>query len=317
MKNPIMILLFVLLPFFILAQSPNKKAGKSPPVSETVTRLPLTVDAWEFQAGKVSFLQHKGVDAVKMDEKSGSMLYRNLNFTNGSIEFDVEVDRPQPFPSLYFRLQNPEETELVYLRTGVAGKKNASDAVQYASIIKGVNLWDVQYEYQSAAEIKVNEWNHVKITVSGKQLKVYVNHQSHPNLEIPCLEGNTSEGKIGIGTGFEGKVIFANITVSQDVEGLSAEPGADITAHDTRYIRNWQISTPDTLEYGREPGVFMLPKTDTVWEKIEAERRGFVNLSRKLGSTNFRRFIWLRATVKSEFNQPVMMADLFLYLYFP
>src|SRR5688572_28866155 len=139
MKNLIMLLLCVHTSFFIQAQNAKPRASKSSTVTDNITRLPLTPEAWEFQQDKITFLKHKGVDAVKLDEKSGSMLYRNMNFTNGTIEFDVEVDRPQPFPSVYFRFQNPEETELVYLRCGAAGQKNASDAVQYASIIKGVN----------------------------------------------------------------------------------------------------------------------------------------------------------------------------------
>jgi len=50
-----------------------------------------------------------------------------------------------------------------------------------------------------------------------------------PNLEIPCMEGNTSEGRIGIETGFPGESIFANLVVKPNQGGgLSAEAGADL-----------------------------------------------------------------------------------------
>ncbi len=283
----------------------NKKRNQAEhPRMPSEIRIPFTADQWEFQEGKVEFLEYKGQKAVRLDEKSGTMVYKNLNFINGTIEFDVEVNQAQPFPSIFFRWQNQNESEHVYLRTGAAANKNAFDAVQYASIISGVNLWDLQHEFQSAANIKVGEWNHVKVVVSGKQLRVYINNPSEPNLEIPCMEGNTSEGKIAIGTGFPGQAVFANLIVKpNETGGLSAEAGADITKHDTRYIRNWQVSKPDSLAFGKEVNGFMLPKGDTGWENISAERRGLVNLSRKFGNSKYRRVIWLRANIKSEFNQ--------------
>lgn len=285
-----------------LAQKSKSKQAVSNPPSEI--KIPLTPDRWEFQQGKVEFLDYKGQKAVRLNETSGNMIYKDMNFINGIIEFDVEVNQAQPFPSVYFRWQNENETELVYLRTGAANRKNDFDALQYASVIKGVNLWDLQHEFQSAANIKIGEWNHVKLVVSGKQLRVYVNNPAEPDLEIPCMEGNTTEGKLAIGTGFPGQAVFANLVVKPDAtEGLSAEAGADITKHDTRYIRSWYVSQPDSLPFGRDVNGFMLPKSDSGWESIQTERRGLVNLSRKFGRSNNRRMVWLAAKIKSEFNQ--------------
>ena len=264
-------------------------------------KVPFTADRWELPKGNVTFLEYKGRLVAKMDEHSGDMFLKDLNFTNGIIEFDVEVDRPFPFPSIYFRWQNKDETELVYLRTGAAIRKNAFDAVQYASIVKGVNLWDVQHEYQSSADIKIGDWNHVKLVVSGKQLKVFINNMETPNLEIPCLEGNTADGKIGIGTGFPGQCIFANLVITpNETEGLSGQPGADITRHDTRYIRNWRVSQPDSLPFGEELSSTNLPKNDSSWTTIIAERRGLVNLSRKFGTHSGRQYVWLKAKIVSQ-----------------
>ncbi len=305
MKNFICILAVVLVPVFLNAQKkkPVKSAQTQGAAKETV-KIPLTPDTWEFQEGKVSFLEYKGVSAVKLNENSGNMIYKNLNFINGTIEFDVEVNQAQPFPGIFFRWQNIDEAELVYLRTGAATRRNAFDAVQYSSIIKGVNLWDLQHEYQSSALLKIGEWNHIKLVVSGKQLKVFVNNPSEPDLYVPCMEGGIPEGKIALGTGFPGEAVFANLVVSPGAtEGLDSDAGADITQHDTRYIRNWQVSKPDSLPYGREPGAFMLPKPEMTWGNIQAERRGLVNLTRKFGGSNYRRFVWLRVKIKSEFNQ--------------
>jgi hypothetical protein len=305
MKNFICIFSMLLLSLPTFAQKPKAKST-TPSVSPTLSeiKIPLTADHWEFQEGKVEFLEYKGVKAIKLNEKSGDMVYKDLNFSNGTIEFDVEVNQPMPFPTIYFRWQSKEEAEHVYLRTGAATTKNAFFAVQYASIIKGVNIWDLQHEFQSAADIKIGAWNHVKLVVSGKQMRVFINSPTEPNLEVPCLEGNTVDGKIGIGTGFPGQAVFANIIVKpNETEGLSAQAGADITKHDTRYIRDWQVTKPTALPSGQELNASMLPKTETTWENIKAEQRGLVNLSRRYGNDKNRQFIWLRAKIKSDVNQ--------------
>jgi hypothetical protein len=42
---------------------------------------------------------------------------------------------------------------------------------------------------------------------------------------------------------------FANLIIKpNETEGLSEQAGADITKHDTRYIRNWQVSKPDSIK---------------------------------------------------------------------
>ena len=305
MKNLICVFCLLLFGVQTFSQTKNVKqpnhAASSTPAE---IKIPLVAASWEFELGKAEFLEYKGQQAIRLNENSGFMLYKDLNFINGTIEFDVEVNQAMPFPTLFFRWQTKGETEHVYLRTGAALRKNAFDAVQYASIIKGVNMWDMQHEFQSAADIKIGDWNHVKLVVSGKQLRVYINNPAEPNLEIPCMEGNTTEGKIGIGTGFPGQSVFANLIVRPNqTEGLSEQAGADLTKHDTRYIRDWQVTKPDSLPFGREPNAFMLPKPATNWEEIHAERRGMINLSRKFGNSQYRKMVWLRAKIKSEFNQ--------------
>ncbi|MBY0433118.1 MAG: DUF1080 domain-containing protein, partial [Cyclobacteriaceae bacterium] len=259
------------------ALSQKTKTSKNENVVSHAISIPFTAEKWEFEPGKVQFTEYKGLRVARLNGESGDMIYKDLNFKNGTIEFDVEVNQPSPFPTIYFRWQNKNESEHVYLRTGVASKRNAFDAVQYAAITNGVNLWDLQHEFQSAAQIKINDWNHIKLVVSGKQMRVYINRPTEPTLEIPYLEGNTQEGKIGIGTGFPGEAVFANLTVIPNAtEGLPEVAAPDITKHDTRYIRNWQISKPDSLPVGRELYMSMLPKENTAWESITAERRGLV-----------------------------------------
>ena len=256
--------------------------------------MPLEPTYWDYEEGSVEFIAHKGQKAIKMDETSIDIFLEDYTFKDGTIEFDVEVRQPGPFPTLYFRALN-KNAEHVYLRTGSAGKANAYTTIQYASIIEDVNLWDLQHEYQTGATVLMNEWNHVKLVVSGKQLRVYVNSEE-PNLEVPAMEGN-----IGLGTGFPGQVIFANLVIKPNkTECLSPLPGPDITRHDSRYLRNWEVTTPIELAAGREVTLNDLPKEDLLWESIEAERRGLINLSREYGLSESRRLVWLKTSLYAD-----------------
>lgn len=268
-------------------------------LSQSEYVVPLEPTYWDHEEGSVDFIEYKGQKAIKMDQNSRDILLKDYSFKDGTIEFDVEVSQPGPFPTLYFRALN-KNAEHVYLRTGSAGKANAYTTLQYASIIEDVNLWDLQHEYQTRATILMNEWNHVKLVVSGKQLRVYVNSEE-PNLEVPAMEGNLDEGNIGLGTGFPGQVIFANLVIKpNETESLSPLPGPDITRHDTRYLRTWEVTTPIELKAGREVTLNDLPKEDLLWESIEAERRGLINLSRKYGLSESRRLVWLKTSLYAD-----------------
>jgi len=121
------------------------------------------------------------------------------------------------------------------------------ELTQYAPTVRGVNLWDMFFHFQAYADFRNNQWNHLKLVVCGKQMKVYVNDMTHPVIHIPRLEGNTSSGTLA----FDGKVVISNLVVKHNVvEGLQPESGIDPTDNDTRYLRKWKISEPIIADEG-------------------------------------------------------------------
>jgi hypothetical protein len=141
----------------------------------------------------------------------------------------------------------------------------------------------------------MKQWNHIKLVVAGAQMLVYVNDMQSPALEVPRLEGDSKEG----GLAFDGRGYLANLVVRPGVtEGLPWGAGFDPTHSDPRYGRSWLVSQPESLPKGREPVMDELPKSDTGWEKITAERRGLVNLTRSFGKSESRRIVWLKARLK-------------------
>jgi hypothetical protein len=260
--------------------------------------ISMTADSWDAQPDKVEFVTYKNVPAIRIKENGGLSTLKNHDFTNGTIEFDAEpLDAAAaPFVTVYFRFQNNNESEVFYLRVGSEESHKRNDAVQYAPLIKGVNLWDMLPHYQGPAKLNNRGWNHIKLVISGKQMRAYVNDMTQPALEIPCLEANSSHGTIA----FEGFAVFANLVIKPDmVEKLSPERGPDLTNHDANYLRHWFVTAPAPLDYGHELNSKDFPTQVTSWDTLHAERNGLINVTRKFGVEN-RRYVWLATNIKSS-----------------
>ncbi|MBE9464464.1 hypothetical protein ACFP1I_05240 [Dyadobacter subterraneus] len=296
MKNLIFII-FSFLSITVFAQKKEKR--KAAELKQNNTAIPLTAENWEFKNGKVQFENHDSKPSMKISANAGAVVLKNTSFSSGTIEYDfIPVDAM--FASLYFHWQDNKENECFYFRTDTHEDSTAMDVVQYAPHVAGVNLWDLLGHFQGGAYLKKTEWNHVKIVVSGMQMRAYLNNMQKPVLEIPRLEGNVSEGTIA----FDGESVISNLVVKIDeTENLPAVAGVDLTAHDPRYLRDWQVSqpfeTPSNIDFGYD----FIPKPDQKWETIAAERMGLVNLTRKFGGSEKRRMVWLKLNVDSKSDQ--------------
>jgi len=293
-KTTLLVALILLIRQSSIAQ--KKSPAKEKPAGTTEWKIPLTADRWEFTSQKVDFLEYKSVPALRILERNEEVVVKGLNFSNGTIEYDFEPEDPS-FAGIYFRRKDREENEYFYLRIGDAGKPLAIDGIQYAPIVKGVLLWDMLPWYQGPADFRLKQWNHIKLVIAGAQMLVYVNDMQSPALEVPRLEGEYKEG----GLAFDGRGYLSNLVVRPGVtEGLPAGPGFDPTHSDPRYGRSWLVSQPVALPKGQEPVMDELPKSDTGWDKMTAERRGLVNLTRSFGKSTSRRMVWLKARLKVE-----------------
>ncbi|UJH67687.1 hypothetical protein [Allomuricauda sp. SCSIO 65647] len=275
--------------------------------------VPMKAGAWEHNADNVEFITYKNVDAVRPKTDSGiNIMLKDYEFTDGTIEYDVEFTG-RGFPGIGFRSSNDQKnTELFYIRYFGTVDPLSRYTMQYATVIDGVNMWDMTDDYQAAAAIYDQRWNHVKLVISEKQMKVYVNDMNKVALYVPCFEGSRKSGSIYL----TGSVIYANLTITPNAtEDLPKVEGYDPAYSDTRYLKNWSVSAPVDLPFNvdimkgipRNPGV-VIDSTlldDSSWKPITAERRGMVNLTRLYGATENgkRRLVWLKTNIKSEIDQ--------------
>ena len=286
-------------------------AQRKAKVQNKTIAFPMTEKHWASVSTNVEFASYKSTKVARsMNESDISIMLKDFVFTTGIIEFDVEL-KGQGFPGINFRIgKDSLNSEIFYLRHSGKPDPKRRTTLQYAPVISGVNLWDLTDDYQAAASLYENQWNHVKMVVSEKQMKVYVNDMEKAALWVPALEGITKSGSIGL----TGNVIYANMEITPNATGdLPATAGYESTYNDPNYLRNWQITEPIDFTFGkdiltgiqRNPGVAIDPvylDSTAIWRPIEAGRRALVNLTKEFGgeSVGPRRLIWLKTTVTSD-----------------
>jgi hypothetical protein len=264
--------------------------------------------AWELNGKSAVFLTHLGQKALLIDDggtsNAGSNIVtvKDLEFANGTIEYDIAFTEKTRFTAIHFRRKNEANSEHFYLRGIWRKDHKINTGLQYAAVLNGVNLWDLSGGYQSNANMNQEGWNHVKLVVKDRQLLAYVNDMTVPALYVPLMDGNWKKGRVT----FDGSAYIANLTVTPDATpGLVGSKGFDPTFNDSRFLRNWQVTEPIDLPTGQEPTQDVLPTATTSWSTIAAERHGLVNISRRYGATprGTRRMVWLKATIKASKDQ--------------
>jgi len=156
---------------------------------------------------------------------SGVAWISNVNFTIGTIEFDVKgKDLPQQsFVGLAFHRVDDSTYDAIYFRPfnfQAADTARKSHGVQYISLPK--YDWSVlrekfpnKYEHQLMTRVDPNGWFHASIVVSKESIKVYVNKEEKPSLVVQPITDHLY-GKLGfwVGNGSEGS--FSNLVVRSE-----------------------------------------------------------------------------------------------------
>ena len=274
--------------------------------------IPMTSSYWEADPTRVEFITHRSVSAARGLDGGAELFSKDVSFTDGTIEFDVEMPNAS-FVGITFRQSEDHNTsEHFYIRAFWPVSPLSRTTLQYATVVDSMSLWDLTDDYQAAANIHQEGWNHVKLVVSGRQMRAYVNDMDRPALHVPLLEGVTESGGISL----QGGAIFANLVIRPGVtEDLPAIAGYDPTINDSRYLRNWSVTAPVDFPFGRDlvmvlPSMYGgdvdadLPDSTAQWTPIHTEHRALLNLSRSFGrpmpGAGERRLVWVKTTLTSE-----------------
>ena len=194
---------------------------------------------------KLEAAEFKGRKAVRLttDARDGGLaLIHGSDLQDGTIEADLAVKITTPpgvrmpgFTGIAFRAKpDGSEFQMFYLRPNNALAEDQAmrnHAVQY--VAEPEFEWyrlrrEWPFVYESYAEIQPDAWTHLKIEVSGRTARIFLNGDAKPSLVVDGLKSSLLRGEVGL-WGYAGEEsYFANVRVTP----AAAQPvknGADAT----------------------------------------------------------------------------------------
>jgi hypothetical protein len=162
----------------------------------------------------VRFSEHGGDGVAWLD---------GVNFSNGIIEIDIKGKDvlQQSFVGVAFHGVDVKTLDAVYFRPfnfRTTDSVRRIHAVQYVS--HPTYTWDKlrdqqngKYEKAVSSAPDPNEWFHAKIVVEFPIVRVYVNNNQTPSLEVQLLD-DRKDGKIGLWVGNNSGGEFANFSIT-------------------------------------------------------------------------------------------------------
>jgi hypothetical protein len=219
----------------------------SPGVTAAEPRpLPFDDPAWEFQGADTRVEELAGETALRL--RSGRAVRRDVEFQDGTIEFDMLLTPHRSFVYLQFRIQDDSEYEDLYFR---AHKSQLPDAVQYTPVYNRSSNWQIYHGegHTAAAEFTPGQWQHVRVVAKGNQAAIFVGDAKAPQLVVSPLARGNSKGYIAL-RGFAPQGIPEGIPIA-NFANVVVRPGEvpfDFSAVDTTIpedpgaITRWHVS---------------------------------------------------------------------------
>ncbi len=278
--------------------------------AENELHVQMSPQSWR-TTGDTAFTPQEGFPGGVLEIKTGSAIPLGVNFLNGTIEFDIGlVGHGIVGPK--FREQDKHNAEVLYFRPQPRCE-TSDDCIQYMPLAHAGYEWDLYSQYQGAAPVRSDGWNHVKLVVSGRRMNVFINGATKPTLSVGRLAGELSTGVLD----FHGPATLANITVFPNkTDGLSPNAICDADCKDGRFLRNWQVSSASNeptamdkslnADIGAAPRYSDMPSNSSAWRSVTSEPDGLVNLTREVGSARAGStisLVWIKATIDSDREQ--------------
>lgn len=218
-----------------------------------------------------------------------------VNFSNGTIEFDLAPMPDGDFAAVTFRRQSFTNHENVYLRLRRSGEFMA---LQYAPRVNGSSTWQLYPEFTATTEWPRSQWTHVKLEVTGSIMNVFVGNGATALLTVPRLRHEITSGEIGFWARVNDRprewaaaISSVTITPAQAATGASAPPNAPV-----QFVWNWQVSDAVSSE-GR---ITAIPARIDGWRAARSEESGLINLNRLFTVQKSRSTVFAKHTFTAD-----------------
>jgi len=235
--------------------------------------IPFTSDRWNIEARSYILENLDGNEALYL--QNGSAILKDLNFLNGTIEFDIRFTERQSFSGAVFRLIDDYNFEHFYMRPHLNKKP---DACQYTPVYNGLAGWQIYFgeSYSAPIEYTYNKWIHVKLEIMDKQADIYFDDMGNPLLSV-TLKREPQPGKVGVNSGAS-PMHFANFKVTPGEPHLKGKPVPEVPIGEG-LIEEWLVSSAFSE---KNLGLTLSNKVlnDIKWQSVKVEERGVVNIAK-------------------------------------
>lgn len=263
--------------------------------------VPFDSPRWVKQPNTYRLEDYLGQKSLYL--KGGTAYLKDVNFTNGIIEFDVAFSRERGFFGAIFRMQDKENYEEFYLRSHQSGNP---DAIQYSPVYNRLSAWQLYHGegYSAAVIFHFDRWMHVKLIVSGKTAELYIDNNEQPVMFMHDLKREIKPGLVGIKALPFSAGHFANFCVTKmDNPPMKSKPKS-MPEIEAGTVMIWEVS--GTFAEKTLDNKFLLSEADKeplTWEKLECERSGLANFSKISRLDRMNNTVFARITIDSPRQQ--------------
>ncbi|UCG92994.1 MAG: SMP-30/gluconolactonase/LRE family protein [candidate division WOR-3 bacterium] len=238
-------------------------------------------DGIDFESGRWVLDNAQIVEHLDRKSLIGYAFLRDADFENGIIEADIAVTghKVRSYPGIIFRMQSEENYENFYIRPHRASLY--PDALQYTPVTNGISSWQLYNGegFTASADIPPNQWIHLKMEISGKQARVYIDNAQQPALIINDLKHGVSKGTIGLLGPVDGTAYFSNFTYRID-NNLQFDPPPPVDIP-PGLITDWHLSQAfkfSQIDIEKYPDEKFLAGID--WQEAKSEASGLIDIAR-------------------------------------
>ena len=240
--------------------------------------IPFDSPRWVRQPNTSRLEDYLGQKSLYL--KGGTAYLKDVNFTNGIIEFDVAFSQKRGFFGAVFRMQDKDNYEEFYLRSHQSGNP---DAMQYTPVYNGMSAWQLYHGkgFSAALKYQFDRWIPVKLIVSGKTAELYIGDNEQPVMFMHDLKREIKPGLVGVNVPPFAGGHFANFSVTTtDNPPMKSKPGS-LPEIEAGTVMTWAVS--GTFAETTLDNKFLLSSADKEslkWEKLECEPSGLANVSK-------------------------------------
>ncbi|MEM7367988.1 MAG: hypothetical protein AAF587_05265 [Bacteroidota bacterium] len=271
-------------------------------LAQNRTQVSFNSDAWEVNAAQHEFKTYKGKPSLYL--QGGLARLKQASFTNGTIDFDLNVEEGRKFIGVHFRIQGPGNYEEFYIRPHQSGNP---DAMQYTPVINGLAGWQLYYGqgYSAAYRYNFGEWMHLRLVIEGDKMDIYLNDMSQPILHAHDLKMDAAAGGIGFGANMGG-AYYANLSYQESsgddklVKGTFTPPPMA-----TGTLASWKVS--EAVAEASLGTLHNLEDWDAMkqlsWADLEVEYSGLLNLAKVSSVSKTSNTILAKIEIQSDKKQ--------------